>query len=448
MRLKTGLESLVTCVPLTFVHCRWNSCTMKKWLKDHNLQPGSGLSHHIATKDGMMVALTAFKEALSLAGVRLEHSDDTSSALLSLLSGGDTDHHSDDDSATVTTARKKKAQKRAGKVKNDGDEDSSEDGGNATSVKKRPRKSTIDGIGGETDHSRSMDVDRPDSCVQEPDSVVGAARLPVHLRPRPIIISSATAHNGSVAVQQALDGGGKKSGYLQDNDESTSELVEILNQLKQNTPVAASQPVPSHAKGDDSSVSSSSLIANHLDNLAKSRKKNSSTFPIYLIVLNLNAFCQGAGTSDSSGQPAVETKTESVVTAVNEDLAASAESRRGKKKSVQYKTHHSELGVAPAAESLREDTSSLLEDIYSSEEAPGTPTSMSVYMVDSMLSAAAASSVGSGDSLGESRGDAPIESLQYFKYLNQHARRLSAAFLPLVEMLMYFSFLSGASCDN
>ena len=72
-----------------------------------------------------------------------------------------------------------------------------------------------------------------------------------------------------------------------------------------------------------------------------------------------------------------------------------------------------------------DQTATLLRDIYSDINAPSSPTSMSLYMVESLLAPETNRQSNSNDSnaADHSQFDAPIESLQYFKYLNERARR-------------------------
>jgi hypothetical protein len=265
---------------------------MKKWLKDHSLEPGSGLSHHIVTKSGMMTAFSAFKVSLAEAGVKLEHHDDTSTALLGLLSGlssqtqnekkRDSEHVDDDGnygySDNSDTASEKSSTfhhlingtnvidevlfdgKRKKSAKN-------------SSVNKKT-KNNIEGkvLTGKTDIVDNMVL--VDNKTGNSSTLYVSNKLPVHLRPKPIIIGSNNVefkniNNGVVGM---IEG---------DHDDSASALVEILNQLKQQQ-----QPehvdIVSDAVKNQCSLSehvgsgNKNIITQHLDKLSKSRAKQLS----------------------------------------------------------------------------------------------------------------------------------------------------------------------------
>ncbi len=80
---------------------RWNSCAMKKWLKDKSLEPGPGHALKSATKAEMQVALINFKKALAVHGIELKV--DPSQAFNALKNESDDDVSDNDDMMPLPT---------------------------------------------------------------------------------------------------------------------------------------------------------------------------------------------------------------------------------------------------------------------------------------------------------------------------------------------------------
>lgn len=442
---------------------------MKKWLKDRDLKPGSGLSHHIATKSGMMTALSAFKTALSVAGVKLEHQDDTSAALLGLMSGamstGAAEAGSSNDFVLCKSSCDKQdvadtlgmfATEEADETRPNQDPVDCEDGG---SFGKRKRN-TADPPNSE---GKSQRVCEPDSgvdslpthplglsssiCVRQSS---GSGQLPQHLRPKPIIISSG---NGAVGDRLGSAGGGIESqqqqqyvrssdaAAMEEHDESASALVEILNQLKQqHTPVSAPSVVynpPSDGIPADKAICFQGLNDQQRIPLHKRQEQLRE----YCHFSSVSYFTKGYVTVSESGavdnlRSSTTEKSRpfgngaSVGVSCPSAVVAAVVSTAKSKKSVQYvksavEASHGKTGPVPV-----DATVALLEGIYNSREAPSSPTSMALFMVDKLLQdssprAAAASVAAAEDTLpkGMRPPDVPFECLQYFKYLDVASRR-------------------------
>lgn len=115
-------------------------------------------------------------------------------------------------------------------------------------------------------------------------------------------------------------------------------------------------------------------------------------------------------------------------------------------KSVQIKSTPPKQAVARHSTSDRnvDTTVALLEGIYSCSTAPGSPTSMSLFMVDKLLGSTAADSSSGSSPDSAPAGDVPFECLQYFKYLNSAARRLVKRHNVSSSLIKLSFVLSGA----
>ncbi len=82
------------------IHCfgRWNSCAMKKWLKDRNLEPGPNMNLRNGSKAEMYQAVMNFRRAISIAGVEL--SAEANQALSAFNDDTSEDEYSDASVAT------------------------------------------------------------------------------------------------------------------------------------------------------------------------------------------------------------------------------------------------------------------------------------------------------------------------------------------------------------
>lgn len=159
---------------------RWNSCAMKKWLKDRELIPGPGVSVH----HDMLVALSSFKQDLSRAGVELLV--DANSALA------------------------------------DSEEESSED---ETVEKLGQNGQPLSSSGSVVSFADMVDSHVSTSSLNansEANSSSGMA-IPPSLRPQPIIISSSSNTMESTAYDHTS---------IASQDESTRQMAHILYQLK------------------------------------------------------------------------------------------------------------------------------------------------------------------------------------------------------------------------
>lgn len=275
---------------------------MKKWLKDRGLEPGTGLSHHIATKEGMMAALVAFKAALSVAGVRLEHADDTSTALLGLLSGSRSNepftssrrcsehsavdavqHNLSDGTISDYSSDQEQFSAEASELGEVGENDNWSSSNQPRQIQRKRKRTTADIGNGECDSVGDVlaDSQRPFSSAGQPTS----SQLPPHLRPKPLIIASSSATAAAAVRLPHRDG----LSVCDDHDESASALVEILNQLKQqHTPSSSSSSsstkqqraqsindgytfAPAVEAGHGRAGQNSAVVKEHLHNLANVR---------------------------------------------------------------------------------------------------------------------------------------------------------------------------------
>eukprot|EP00981_Chlorochromonas_danica_P001569 scaffold341_cov154-Ochromonas_danica.AAC.13 len=206
---------------------RWNSCAMKKWLKDRNLQPGPCVSTHA----DMFEALTEFKKELMTAGVSLNVDANTA-----LNQRGDTSSSSDDESEN------EKVPKHKGK------------NGDDTAAKKRPNaaKGTNGQNGqGKEKVAKTVKVEAAVTVpiVEEVDKPgdVNRMQLPPSLRPQPIIISSNNPNSLSSVVH---------FGGLSQPDDTTHAMANLLYQLRK-SPMHADLNGPAGAQSAANNVAGS-----------------------------------------------------------------------------------------------------------------------------------------------------------------------------------------------
>jgi hypothetical protein len=96
-------------------------------------------------------------------------------------------------------------------------------------------------------------------------------------------------------------------------------------------------------------------------------------------------------------------------------------------------------------------TLTLLDNIYCDANAPTSPTSMSLFMVDAMLEVAESNrrvdnSLTSESSCENNETEVPLECLQYFKFLNVTSRRFLFELNVLVRFMMIY--IAGVLCGS
>ena len=212
---------------------RWNSCAMKKWLKDRNLEPGPNNALKSATKAEMQHAVANFKKALVAAGVELKV--DASHALTALRNDNISDEDSDsgsDGEPQITLRNDREAM-----IKVEGE----------TSPQKESSSSQKEG-----GNTTVVPTDKKDSNFVAPLSQPSLSmQLPAFLRPQPIVIGAAEERKVEL-----------------DRDESTLEIVGMLNMLKK-SPMSslADQQLLASCGGPEG------ILSKHLQEVAQKRKR-------------------------------------------------------------------------------------------------------------------------------------------------------------------------------
>lgn len=196
---------------------RWNSCAMRKWLKDHNVTPGPATVLKNSTKAEMLQAVQRFKTALQDVGVVLQV--DASLALTALqpdhpaghaAAGNASDSSGDEMTAPAAGQRRKPI---------DSDDDAAAGSSKRKAPKKGPKKAASAQSGSlqtssldSSDRSLSSHVSSHTGQVSDAASLgtnshdndngsASAMKIPANLRP------SFLSLNGQSAAGGAANGG-------------------------------------------------------------------------------------------------------------------------------------------------------------------------------------------------------------------------------------------------
>lgn len=189
---------------------RWNSCAMRKWLKDRDLTPGAANVLKSASKQEMLVALNRFKTALLAAGVEL--SVDAVSALAALH-----DETSDEDSDSDEQQTNKRRSSRLKSHKQQ-----------ASASKRRVKLEVVPESAAEDDAAENSTHEDTNEAPAAPTlrshsmdstSSSSAMKIPSNLRPGMLQIVS----------------GASSEEKRKEEHSTTQELVNMLNHLKQST---------------------------------------------------------------------------------------------------------------------------------------------------------------------------------------------------------------------
>lgn len=216
---------------------------MKKWLKDRNLEPGPNNALKTASKAEMQQAVVNFKKALSAAGIELKV--DAAHALNGLRDDplSDEDMSSDDDG--------EHEEHQGHSVEGAQLIPSSSSNHNISTVDEEPRNATLSNAS--TTIASAAASSQPSLSLQ----------LPAFLRPQPIMINRAEE-------TRRMD---------IDRDESTLEIVDMLNMLKKSPMNSlADQQLLATCGGPEG------ILSKHLHDVAQKRKrqkagKSSRKFP-------------------------------------------------------------------------------------------------------------------------------------------------------------------------
>jgi hypothetical protein len=157
-----------------------------------------------------------------------------------------------------------------------------------------------------------------------------------------------------------------------------------------------------------------------------------------------NSLILFTGFQSKSGSPSMSPDS-AVISSLfdSEDTKSGTTARRKnvKKKSVQYNANRESVSGGSINDAhqisshntlIHADTTlALLDNIYCDANAPTSPTSMSLFMVDSMLEVADSNHTShSNKDLSENNeSEVPLECLQYFKFLNDASRRFASIYI-------------------
>jgi len=193
---------------------RWNSSTMKRWLKDMNYEPGSGIPIQDISMAGMHKALTSFSEALIKDDVDM--SFEKASSLLGLNDIITIDGSLPEIAIEEYNVKEKKTKKRA---RTDDDQDIVKPKGKAKGKEPRAAKEKKTKASSSKKRKKMEEEDADELFGDDElidDNSFQGLQLPNHLRPLPIITN-------------------------QDYDDDTEKLIDVLKDLK-STPSPLGDP--------------------------------------------------------------------------------------------------------------------------------------------------------------------------------------------------------------
>lgn len=214
---------------------RWNSCAMRKWLKDHNVTPGPATVLKNSTKAEMLQAVQRFKTALQDVGVVLQV--DASLALTALQPDHPAGHaaasnasdSSGDEMAAPASHRRKPI---------DSDDEAPTGGGKRKAPKKPPKKAVSAQSGSlqtssldSSDRSLSSHVSSHTGQVSDAGSLgagshdndngsASAMKIPANLRPSFLSLSGQSATGGAA--------GGSGAPLMSKEEKDAANFINML----------------------------------------------------------------------------------------------------------------------------------------------------------------------------------------------------------------------------